>query len=105
MEAKELRIGNLLNYQTAEGDIFITTIDWQDLKLLSEDNGGFNSVHSPIPLTKEWLLKLGFEQLKWGDFILTYYLKGNILYSLSDGNVELNNPNVTLTQLKHVHQL
>jgi hypothetical protein len=50
----------LLNYQTAEGDVLTATIDWEDLKWLSEDEQGFNLVHNSIPLTEEWLLKLGF---------------------------------------------
>jgi hypothetical protein len=60
MKANELRIGNTVNYQAAEGDILPNTIDWQDLKWLSEDEKSFNLCHSPIPLTEEWLLKLGF---------------------------------------------
>jgi hypothetical protein len=59
--ANELRIGNTLNYYTAEGDILPTTIDWQDLKWISEDEAGFKAVHAPIPLTEEWLIRFGFE--------------------------------------------
>jgi hypothetical protein len=57
LSATELRIGNLVNYDTAEGDVFTNVIDWEDLKWLSEDEKGFNLVHNPIPLTEEWLLK------------------------------------------------
>ena len=60
MEARELRIGNILNYDTAEGEILPSVIDWQDLKWISEDTKGFNLVHSAIPLTEEWLLRFGF---------------------------------------------
>ena len=56
----DLKCGNILNYDTAEGEILHTVIDWQDLKWLTEDPKGFNLVHSPIPLTEEWLLKFGF---------------------------------------------
>ena len=56
----DLKCGNFLNYDTAEGEILPTVIDWQDLKWLTEDSKGFNLVHSPIPLTEEWLLKFGF---------------------------------------------
>ena len=66
MKATELRIGNLVNYDTAEGDVLLNIIDWQDLKWLSEDEPSFNLVHNPIPLTEEWLLKFGFD--KHGEF-------------------------------------
>ena len=56
----DLKCGNLLNYDTAEGEILPTVIDWQDLKWLTEDPKGFNLVHSPIFLSSEWLNKLGF---------------------------------------------
>jgi hypothetical protein len=63
MKSNELRTGNLLNYDTAEGETLPTKIDWQDLKWLSEDEKGFNLVHSPIPITEEWLLKFGFTNI------------------------------------------
>ena len=56
----DLKCGNILNYDTAEGEILPTVIDWQDLKWLTEDPKGFNLVHSPIPLTEELILKFGF---------------------------------------------
>jgi hypothetical protein len=63
IKKEELRIGNILNYTTAENDILPTTIDWQDLKWISEDPKGFNLVQDPIPLTEEWLLKCKFNIL------------------------------------------
>ena len=60
MKSTELRIGNLLNYTTAEGDVLTNVIDWQDLKWLSEDEQGFNLVHSFIPLTESIFYDLGF---------------------------------------------
>ena len=62
IQLQELRIGNIINYTTAENDILPTTIDWQDLKWISEDQKGFNLVHDPIELTKEWLLNFGFKK-------------------------------------------
>lgn len=67
MKARELRIGNLVNYQTAEGDILVARIDWQDLKWISK-------AHSAIPLTEEWLLKFGFEEYEFEDEIFGYVL-------------------------------
>jgi len=55
----DLKCGNILNYDTAEGEILPTVIDWQDLKRLAEDPKGFNLVHSPIPLTQDYLRLFG----------------------------------------------
>lgn len=63
----ELRIGNLLNYDTPEGDITPTKIDWSDLKWLAEDPIGFNSAHTPIRLTVDKLKEFSFEN--WGETI------------------------------------
>lgn len=57
----DLKCGNILNYDTAEGEILPTVIDWQDLKWLAEDPKGFNLVHSPIRLDEDNVKKLGFE--------------------------------------------
>jgi len=59
IKATDLRVGNILNYDTSEGDTVTAVIDWQDIKWISEDPKGFNLVHSPIPLTEEWLEKFG----------------------------------------------
>jgi len=58
IKINELRTGNQLNYQTAEGDVLPTKIDWQDLKWLEEDPKGFNAVHAPITLTEDLMKKI-----------------------------------------------
>ena len=50
-----------MNYDTAEGEILPTVIDWQDLKWLTEDPKGFNLVHSGIRLDDDNVRKLGFD--------------------------------------------
>lgn len=60
----DLKCGNILNYDTAEGEILPTVIDWQDLKWLAEDPKGFNLVYSPVYLSGEWLEKLGFDKIE-----------------------------------------
>jgi hypothetical protein len=95
MKASELRIGNYFiekdEIKQFDGD-FIHLLDMQ-----------------PIPITKELLLKLGFLQkqiIMYGEAVkINYFIKNNLLYSLSDNQVELDNPNVFLTDLKYVHQL
>jgi hypothetical protein len=118
MKTTELRIGNLVNYDTAEGDVLPNVIDWQDLKWLSEDEQGFNLVHNHIPLTEEWLLKLGFDKLgEFGEYYRIFN-KGLIIDIEDAGNefivwvrigdaileplFEVGYP---IAYIQHVHQL
>ena len=72
IQANELRVGNLLNYQTAEGDVVIDTIDFHAIQWATEDPKGFNLIHTPIPLTEKWLIKLGFDSLYISDNGITF---------------------------------
>lgn len=106
MEAKELRIGNLV-YQIAEwGEpIDKKLVEWSgdiwyrvgECLLYLED-------FEPIPLTEEWLVKFGFENLdfpnefNFGSFCVRLNTKDRIFrYITNDGNVR--------PVIKHVHQL
>jgi len=40
-----------------------TTIDPEDIRLCQDSIEYFNKHYKPIPLTEEWLLKLGFERM------------------------------------------
>lgn len=107
MEAQELRIGNIIqvenDYEYIQG--LQSTI--AKCCLLGYDKGVWQKYEDiqPIHITKGWLLMFGFTQQSLGFVNLNYYCKNNIVYSLSDGNVELDNPNIALTQIKYVHQL
>ncbi len=68
LTACDLKCGNLLNYDTAEGEILPTVIDWQDLKWLTEDPKGFNLVHSPAKITINVLKKIGFKRVSKYDW-------------------------------------
>lgn len=63
IKANELRVGNLLEYHVNEEGMTWepTAIDHQDIAWCTTDEDNFNKVHRPIPLTEDWLLKLGFE--------------------------------------------
>jgi hypothetical protein len=65
MEAKELRIGNIVDYFIGEDNIEYhpCVIEWEDLKWISEKPEDFNKHHKPIPLTEEWLVKFGFDNI------------------------------------------
>lgn len=98
IQAKELRIGNLIN----ERDRLIK-VNWQEIKWVQED---LNNIFQQIPLTEDWLLKFGFkETMKWtfaidlvGNLKLVYYC-GEKGFSIGFKNhSDFNN-------LIYVHQL
>lgn len=69
----ELRIGNKLNYFVDElGYYEEITIDWQDLKWISEDIEGFNDKHKGIRLTDDILLNNGFYRAWSGRLIFDF---------------------------------
>lgn len=111
MEAKDLRIGNYIDYET-EREIVTMQTTYEYLRLIHNGNKNFK----PIPLTEEWFLKFGFEKLatdepffKRHKIEVLKYSKGN--FFLLGGNhitygiglhdiwqgMEIN--------IQHVHQL
>jgi len=58
----ELRIGSVVNY-IEDGDLFLLyTLDWQDLKWLTEQPDYFNQCHQPIPINPRLLVKMGLKE-------------------------------------------
>lgn len=102
MKATELRIGNWVHYNSFDG--VVCSSDLFDI-----DKGIIKA--KPIPLTKEWLERFGFELLNksveyWGKngFCFTW-LKDNIeksdcLYLFLDGLSVNKRP-----EIRYVHQL
>jgi hypothetical protein len=108
----DLRCGNILNYDTAEGEILPTVIDWQDLKWLTEDPKGFNLVHSPIPLTAEYLKKFGFSDGDYKDryksdeiFIKIEYVHElqNLYFDLTGEWLSLKSQPIRVRYWKDIH--
>ena len=72
MKQKDLRIGNYIqhgNYVAIVGPAFFTSWDNYDF----EKDGIFKPEIQPIPLTEEWLVKFGFEDI-YGAFISTKWM-------------------------------
>jgi hypothetical protein len=98
MKASELRIGNYVNIHNV-----ITSIDVADFHFNS-------SFIKPIPITVEWLLKLGFE---YYSFDKNYVIKNKDGYCNSiknnDGewcyNNDISDANYSIRELKYIHQL
>ena len=60
IQANDLRVGNIL--QSYEGSEFeYVVIQSGDIKICQEANENFNNWRKPIPITEEWILRLGFE--------------------------------------------
>ena len=81
MEAEELRIGNLVNLS---GEQMIFKIDY-DRKRGLLPNGYEADLFQPIPLTKDWLIKFGYEWDSNSGQLISE--QGPGLYSDSDFNL------------------
>ena len=101
MKASELRIGNSIMQD--DELVFVT---WWRLELMEKNKIEYN----PIPLTEEWLLKLGFKYKKWDDhFIIKNGNYFNSIKKYDDGwyyNTDESEATCYyLTTIKYVHQL
>lgn len=123
MKAEELRIGNLV-WTDYSGEMLVSAImdDKKNQYLCLRKNENFPDGRyiigdvSGIPLTEEWLVRMGFNNtaIKWMDKSVSnpvfikkdkYYLEfvdGEYYFNLFFGMS--NNP-VHLTAIKYVHQL
>lgn len=91
MEAKELRIGNLVSWKDSGKEFKIT------LQSLYE---GANLDWKPIPLTEEWLLNFGYFKLDHNGSV-HFVVKGHIIWLCN--NLIVCEKNGVI--LKYVHQL
>jgi len=80
MEAKELRVGNLVFFPLKDVPALI-------LRDMFEYQNGLSNLedYRPIPLTKEWLLRLGFKHYGQGEAIFCHkkiylYYRNNVFY-------------------------
>lgn len=114
LQPQELRIGNLINNGAYDTDEAVLSIEIED------DGSAFVNSESiemwqPIPITEEWLLRLGFEKLgqcyrmKVTHFLQLTYLPYTILSENPKGrdlNLETIKPGHTEpTGKKYIHQL
>lgn len=80
MEARELRIGNLVNTKSGILEIESISSEGVNLHTYTDTHYGVQSSGSyfensldeidPIPITKEWLIKFGFTHNGYGEFNL-----------------------------------
>jgi hypothetical protein len=101
MKASELRIGNLV-YFFKDAPAMVIAIASDSLCITQ--SGGFINPKieeiEPIPLTEEWLLKFGFEKVRWGMSKYPIEIRGSVVMF---GNASAQR-NLHI-KCKHVHQL
>jgi len=89
MNTRDIRLGNLVNFQGLNIEI-----GFSDISLMQDDNVG--SSYKPIPLTEEWLVKFGFEVL------------GDSMYAIDDRFI-IHFPDMvhykTNVKIKYIHDL
>lgn len=98
LQAKDLRIGNLVYYVKD-----IVRIDVSDLAVfkLYEKNGE-ETYYRPIPLTEEWLLKSDCEKNDEGFICDRFILTWNAVYKF--WYVREDQLGAYLTKLEYVHE-
>jgi hypothetical protein len=112
IDARELRIGNLIDKGGVAFRVLTIDEDGCMCEPINEYDAEDNSWHlsrvEPIPLTEEWLLRLGFTKTEYNDgvemFMFIYFhleLRNNHLYlECEDSHYSRN-----LKHIKYVHQL
>jgi len=111
MKANELRIGNYVTFNNFIQPEKIVIVDGRFLLPFNKTDSEINNYYQPIPLTEEWLFKLGFEKIN--DF--NYSFDDFMYLSVEDEDwedlcmdVHIKNADVGiiyLTALECVHHL
>jgi len=83
LKSTDLRIGNLA--QIKNGDIR-TVINLDNCIKVTGSSEHHTHGISGIPLTEEWLIKLGFKNNMWGDLKTDEFTKDNIAMCKVGGN-------------------
>ena len=105
MDAHKLRIGNLFQEQNTKEVIMVTELSQFKIGFSGSFKGEWQA--KPIPLTEEWLLKLGFEKTK--ENFCTYDLSKISIYMPSiyyeEGRTYFNSWVIIEKSPETVHQL
>jgi len=71
MKINELRIGNLIQFNNLLEPTRITVVEGRFFFMFRDPDCEISNYYSPIPLTEEWLLKLGLRKIPANN---SYYL-------------------------------
>ena len=108
LEANELRIGNLVDFNGQIETVYqirnsgVTFYRGKTKKSVVMQSYVWDAI-KPIPLLEEWLLKFGFEK----DLDGFYRKKANYLIEVlfHDNGIIVTNQSVSLKHIEHIHQL
>jgi len=98
MKAEELRIGNLV-FLKSKNKVYEITSGYEI------DTGTESNDFSPIPLTEEWLLRLGFEQAYKSPMHSTYWVENLSYYFWYDKKIQYADCKGRPIDCMYVHQL
>ena len=101
IQANELRIGNWLEFNL-HGSKWIGQIDHADFEFIFDND---LRCADPIPLTEDWLLKLGFEKVYKSNIHSRYYLDGLSYYFFYDTKRQYADCSGLLIECEFVHDL
>jgi len=100
MKANEFRIGNTVSFSGR-----VLNCSYHDISNMAKmeiTEGKISDIYEPIPLTKEWLLKFKWFEIKDGQFI---FKDNNYLSINEDGCLYVENNYVANEDISFVHQL
>ena len=105
LTANELRIGNLVLFSDNSTIFEVTGIEIGGLYVKNQVEQTWIEIYTfePIPLTEEWLLRLGFDKLG----IVYYIIKKVIEINYFNGivGIDIRGQYVGTPHIKYVHQL
>ena len=110
MEAKELRIGNYVKDYYYDTTIEVSIKTLIVIEELTKPTSEFQCPIVPIPLTEDWLVRVGFYK---GAIINIYLLDVHVdrfsglikITPKKDNKFEFNIGLINLTSIKYIHQL
>lgn len=107
MKAKELRIGNLIRYNDTKEVCRVYQLEHRYKNVYRINGLNENPDVEPIPITEEWLLKLGFEVEKNGGIVFASKDDNCKFYVYCENNKtwKIGKYNNGFKHIYYVHQL
>ena len=105
IKLNELRIGNYVNYLDGHVTLTSVTEEFPCINQITLDYLEYDEIE-PIPLTEEWLKRLGFKKTKESKDVEWYSLNSfDISIHEEDNNVYIVFQHLVLKHITKVHQL
>lgn len=108
MNATELRLGNLVQYVDTKEPCTIYEIEHRFKKIYRINDLNDNKNIEPIPITEEWLLKIGFKRVEWSSFAWYHENDIDAIFQIelnSKGPLHIWDGAYTDASCQYIHQL